>query len=224
VSFLSSPDRRAQLQVRADYGQAWRESATTVREGGVVDQAQAVAYIRGLGGKLLFSAGVQGRRLGLAARPGVPEVHAAQVLGIGGFDYTLTSDDGSAARGEILGEDMVSPRGMSSAIVLSYRHYEMSADDPFGERLTLVTRSSLDEISATASQVVDDRGRIAAEVRGGIGRDWLRDGNRYRAGASLMLSLTRASRLTLDYDLASETYTGLVGRRQTGSAVLHVDL
>jgi hypothetical protein len=39
-----------------------------------------------------------------------------------------------------------------------------------------------------------------------------------------MLSLTRTSRLTLDYDLANETFTGLVGRRQAGMAVLHVDL
>lgn len=220
----TSQDRRAQLQIRADYGQAWRESATTVREGGVADAASAVAYVRGLDGKLLFSAGVQGRRLALAPRAGEMQVHAAQVLGIGGLDYTLTSEATSNARGEILGEEMTTGRSLTSSIVLSYRHYEMSADDPFGERLTLVTRSSLDEVSATMSQVVDHRGAIAAELRGGVGRDWLRDGNRYRAGASLMLSFTKASRLTLDYDVASETYTGLVGRRHAGSAVLHVDL
>ena len=222
--FASSQDRAAQLQVRLDYSSAWRESATTVREGGVADAASAVAYVRGLGGKLLFSAGVQGRRLTLAPRPGEMQVHAAQVLGVAGLDYTLSGDGSSQARGEILGEDMLAQRSLTSSIVLSYRHYEMSADDPFGERLTLVTRSSLDELSATAGQVIDHRGMLAAEVRGGIGRDWLRQGSRYRVGASLMLSVTRASRLTLDYDLASETYTGLVGRRQAGAASLHVDL
>jgi tetratricopeptide (TPR) repeat protein len=223
-ALLSSQDRSVQFQLRADYGQAWRESATTVREGGVVDAASAVIYKNTLHGKLLFSGGVQGRRLALTPRPGEMGVHAAQMLGIVGADYTLFAAPEHAMRGEILGDDMLAPRSLASAVVLSYRHYELAGENPFGERLSLVTRSSLDELSATASHVIDDRGRLAAEVRGGIGHDWARDGQRYRAGASLMLGLTHWSRFTFDYDLASETTTGLVGRRHAGQAVLHVDL
>ena len=42
---------------------------------------------------------------------------------------------------------MLSPRGLASSTVLSLRHYELTSDDPFGERLVLVERSRTDEIS-----------------------------------------------------------------------------
>ena len=220
----TSQDRRLQLQMRADYGQAWRESATTVREGGVYDQGSAVAFAGGLDGKLLLQVGLQGRRLALAPRMGEAAAHAVQILGIGGLDYTLWSAPGALARGEILGDDMLAPRTMSTSIVASYRHYELSGDDPFGQQLTLVKRSSLDEVSLTVSKVADPRGIVSGELRGGYGHDWVRDAERYRAGASIMLSLTGSSRFTFDYDVASESQTGLVGQRHLGQAVLHVDL
>ncbi|HVV85565.1 MAG TPA: tetratricopeptide repeat protein [Kofleriaceae bacterium] len=220
----TTQDSRFQVQLRGDWGQAWRESANTVREGGVVDDAQAVAYAGADQGRLLFSAGVQGRRLTLAPDALGGDTQAVQVLGIGGVDYQLVRDPTSVARGEILGSEFLAPRVLSSAIVLSYRHYELSGDNPFPDRLTLVTRSSLDELSASVGQVIDPHGMIAAELHGGVGHDWIRDGQRYRAGASLMISLTHWSRFTFDYDIASETYTGLVGRFQAGEAVLHVDL
>jgi len=144
----------------------------------VVDNLQGAAYARALNGKLLLSVGVQGRRLALAARDGMTEVHAAQVLGVAGVDYVLSTDPTRVARGEILGDELLMPRSLSSSIVLSYRHYELSGDDPFGQRLTLVTRSSLDELSASVGQVLDPRGMIAVEARGGYGHDWLRDGDR----------------------------------------------
>jgi hypothetical protein len=46
----------------------------------------------------------------------------------------------------------------------------------------------------------------------------------WRAGASALISATSSSRLTFDYDVASESGTGLSGRRHAGSVVLHVDL
>ena len=202
----------------------YRESATTVREGGTYDGVTAAAYASALDSRLLFSVGLQGRRLSIAPRAGEDRAHSMQMLGVAGADYVLTRDVGSQARGEILGEDMLAPRSLSSSIVLSYRHYEFSGEDPFGPRLTLVERSSLDEVAVSASQVLDPRGMVAVELRGGLGRDWVRDGQRYRVGGALMLSVTRSSRLTLDYDLATETNTGLVGRRQAGTAVFHVDL
>ena len=220
----TSPDRPFQVQLRGDYNQAWRESATTVREGGTYDGVTAAAYASALDSRLLFSVGLQGRRLSIAPRAGEDRAHSMQMLGVAGADYVLTRDVGSQARGEILGEDMLAPRSLSSSIVLSYRHYEFSGEDPFGPRLTLVERSSLDEVAVSASQVLDPRGMVAVELRGGLGRDWVRDGQRYRVGGALMLSVTRSSRLTLDYDLATETNTGLVGRRQAGTAVFHVDL
>lgn len=65
---------------------------------------------------------------------------------------------------------------------------------------------------------------VGTEVRAGAGRDWIREVELYRIGGSLLLSFTRSSRLAFDYDLASESGTGFIGRRHAGSAVLHVDL
>ena len=72
-------------------------------------------------------------------------------------------------------------------------------------------------------------GVLGTELRGGIGYDWQRAVRQWRAGASLLLAATTSSRLTVDYDVASETVigpglTGLTGRRHIGSVVLHVDL
>jgi hypothetical protein len=220
----SSPERAFQLQLRGDYGLPWRESATTVREGGVFDAATIAGYGRIDGGRVLIGAGLLGRRLALAPRADEGTIHAVQMLGFAGVDLNLLSDPTRAARGEILGDELLSSRALATALVLSYRHYELSADDPFGERLDLVTRSSVDELSTAARAVLDPDGMVAGELRGGIGHDWIRGGVRLRAGASLLLSFTRGSRLTFDYDVGSESQTGLIGRRHAGTAVLHVDL
>jgi hypothetical protein len=109
-------------------------------------------------------------------------------------------------------------------VVASYRHYEISSEDPFGARLVLVERSSYDEISAVWREVLDEKGALGTEARGGIGYDWGRSTKVWRAGASLILSATSSSRLSADYDIQSESGTGLQGRRHVGSVVLHVDL
>jgi hypothetical protein len=57
-----------------------------------------------------------------------------------------------------------------------------------------------------------------------VGYDWIREVRQWRAGASLLLSATASSRLTLAYDANSESGTGLAGQRHTGWVILHVDL
>jgi tetratricopeptide (TPR) repeat protein len=220
----TSPERRVQLQVRGDLNLPWRESSSTVREGGVVDAAGAQVFASAWDRRLLFTLGGQVRRLGLGERPGSLDVHARQLFGSAGVDYIVSRDPTRVARGEVLDGEMLSPARLSSAAVVSYRHYEMSSDDPFGMRLVLVERSSLDEVSGVIRHVLDRRGVLGAELRGGVGYDWLRDLRLWRGGASLLLSATASSRLTLDYDVASESGTGLVGRRHAGSVMLHVDL
>jgi len=218
----TSPHRKVQLQTRADYNLPWSESAATVREGGVFDALSAQVYANpGNSGRVLFSAGGFARRLSLRPLPAMDAAHANQLLGSAGVDVTLFGP-GTAVRGEMLDAQMLAPRGLASATVISYRHYEMMSDDPFGSRLVLVERASLDEVSGVIRQVVGDK--LGAELRGGIGYDGARESRQWRAGASLMVAATRASRLTLDYDVASESGTGLTGRRHFASAVLHVDL
>lgn len=219
----TSPERRVQLQVRADYGLPWRESSSTIREGGVVDVASAQLYATPWTRRLLVSASVQGRRLGLAAMAG-DDTHAYQLFGALGVDYLLTSDPGRVARGQVLDAEMLAPRSLVTSTVVSLRHYELDSDNPFGQRLVLVEHSRIDEVSATVRQVLDAKGILGGELRGGAGYDWTREVRLFRAGASVMLSPTRSSRLSFDYDVASETGTGLAGRRHAGSVVFHVDL
>jgi hypothetical protein len=119
---------------------------------------------------------------------------------------------------------MVAPRTLASSLVLSYRHYEMRSDNPFGEHLVLVERSSIDEASFVARHVMDAGGHVGAEARGGVGYDRERDVRIWRAGVSALLSVTASSRLSVDLDEASESGTGLTGRRRTAAVVLHVDL
>lgn len=213
----TSPTRRVQLWARTDMNMPWRESASTIREGGLFDAGAFQLYAAPMSRRVLFGVGGQYRRLGFLDL----EERADQFLGAASVDFTL-SGPGDAVRGEMLDGELLLPRTMATAIVASYRHYEMKSDDPFGDRLVLVERSSLDELSAVARKVVDSR--LGAEVRGGIGYDWARETRQWRAGASLLLAASTGSRLSLDYDVASESGTGLAGRRHLASAVFHVDL
>ncbi len=221
----SSPERRVQLQLRGDVNMPWRESSSTIREDGVVDAVTAQLSATPWSRRFLLILAGQGRRLGLAPAGEMAEtLHARQLLGAVGFDLTVAGDPSRAARGEILDNELLVPRGLSDAIVVSYRHYELTSDDPFGMRLVLVERSGLDEVSGVMRRTLDDGGVLAGELRGGIGYDRGRDMQGWRAGGSLLWGLTKASRLTLDFDVASESRTGLTGRRHATSAVLHVDL
>jgi hypothetical protein len=220
--YATSPEHRLQLQARGDYNIPWHESASVLRAGGVMDSLSATAFL-GAGRHVLFSVGGVGRRYGLEPLPGGMDDHALQILGEAGMDVVL-GQSGRAARGEIYDNDMIAPRGLNSATVLSLRHYEMRSQNPFPERVLLVEQSSVDELSGAFRRVLDGRGILAGELRGGIGYDWDRQMEMWRAGASVLLSASTWSRLTFDYDVANESGSGIVGRRHTGSVVLHVDL
>jgi len=222
----TSPIRDVQLQVRGDVNLPWHESASTLRDRGVMDTLGAQLFVKSEVShrRILASAAVQARRLGLEPLlAGAPDTRALQVFGAAGVDLTLSSRPDQVTRGEMFDRGMLNLRSLSTATVLSYRHYEMTSDDPFGSRLVLVERSSIDELSGVIRRVQSD-GMVGAEVRGGLGYDWVRYVTQWRAGASLLVSATSWSRLTVDYDVASESGTGLTGRRHLGSVVFHVDL
>jgi tetratricopeptide (TPR) repeat protein len=219
----TSPRHRLQLHLRGDYAMPWRESASTIRQGGRFDAASAQLYAGPESRRWLFSGGGQVRRLSLTAY-GVDAMEADQLFVFGGLDLVPWRKPGREARSDVFDEELLAPRGFSSSTVLSVRHYEMTSDNPFGSALVLVERSSIDEVSGIVRHVFDRGGHLGSEFRGGIGYDWRREMRIWRAGASALLSATASSRLTLDYDVASESGTGLSGRRHAGSLVLHVDI
>lgn len=216
--------QKLQLHLRADYNLPWRESSSTIREDGAYDAVGVQLFSSFLTPRLLFSTGGQGRRLALDAAEMSEAPDAYQLFGFGGVDWIVRQNHDRSARGEILDNEMLAPRVLTSSTVLSLRHYELLGENPFGSRLVLVERSQIDEVSAVSRHVLGRQGLAAAEFRGGIGYDWQRDVDLWRAGASAMLSATPSSRLTFDYDIASESRTGLSGRRHIAQMVLHVDL
>jgi tetratricopeptide (TPR) repeat protein len=221
----TSPQRDVQLQIRGDYNTLWNESASTLRYGGVQDNVGAHLFLKSevSDREVLASFSVQGRRLGLEPVFSMDYIRARQLFASGGLDVQLDQRGDRAIRSETFDGEMLHARSMNSATIVAYRHYELFGEDPFGERLVLVERSSIDELSAVVRRV-EQRGVLGGELRGGLGYDWARYVKQWRAGASLLLAATTTSRLTVDYDLASESGTGLVGRRHMGSVVLHVDL
>lgn len=200
----------------------WRESASTIQQGGVADSGLAELYALPFGPSIVLGLTGRVRRLGL--EPIADEdVHTLQLFGAAGVDWVVWSDWSQQVRGEILDHDLVWASGFAPALILMYRHYELDSQDKFGPRLVLVERSSLDEVSGVAREVLGD-GAFAAEARGGFGYDWQRDIRMWRAGASILVAATLNSRLSLDYDFANESRTGLAGQRHTGLIALHVDL
>ncbi len=224
LALRTRPGRPLQLQLTSELAMPWRESVSTIVQGGAVDSLQLDAYSTPFSDKVVFGVTGRARRLGLSPMPEEPNLSAQQLFGAGGVDLVLWADPDHVVPGEILDDEMLWPVGMASSAVLSYRHYELFSDDPFGQRLVLVTRSQIDETSGAYRQTLGKGGAVAFEVRGGIGYDWARNVQQWRGGASLLLSPTMNTRFTLAYDASSESGTGLAGRRHTGWIMLHVDL
>jgi len=222
----TSGQRDVQLQVRGDMNVPWHESASVMRYDGVQDTVGGTLYLKSKVSerRVLASVGGQARWLGLEPLPYVPMDRARQLFASAGVDLTLSGMADRVVRGEAFDNEMLAPRSLTQATVVSYRHYEMTSDNPFPGRVVLVERSSIDELSGVIRHVFGPRGVVGAELRGGLGYDWVRYVDQWRAGASLLVAATLGSRLTFDYDVASESGTGLTGRRHLGSVVLHVDL
>jgi len=222
VQLRSRPKWPVQLRLAADANMPWRESVSTIREGGVADAVTGELYAVPID-RLIFSAVGRARRLSLQPMGGANPM-AVQLLGAGGVDWIVRTAPGRVARGQIVDDTMLWPSSIATGIMLSYRHYQLASDNPFGTRVVLVRSSAIDELSATAREVFDRRGILAGELTAGAGYDWDREVRQWRAGTALHLSASTNSRLSAAFDASSEAGTGLVGRRYTGWISLHVDL
>jgi hypothetical protein len=148
---------------------------------------------------------------------------AKQLLWFGGADFIAWVDPSQRARGEILDENLAFSTYLADAVVLSYRHYEAFGSNDFGSRVPLSDRARIDELSAIGRKTLRD-GVLAFEGRVGGGFDWERDLRLWRTGASILFSTTTATRLTLTYDVATESAAGLAGRRHSGWLSFHADI
>lgn len=221
--YSSSQARRWHVEVSGTANAPWNESAATLREGGTLDAVELQAYAVPFWSRLVLIGGGRFSRFGISDSTGGFE-HANQEFGAAGLDFVLHSSYGRLARAQVFNDQWTAPSLQAQSIVLSYRHYEQSTDSPFGPRLLLVDRSRLDELSGRAQLVVDDGGWLSVAAVAGAGYDSIRSLWQWRAGGQILFSPLARARLSLSYELTSETVTGFTGRRHEGKLSLHVDL
>jgi tetratricopeptide (TPR) repeat protein len=211
-----------QLHTVGTLGMPWRETASTVREGGRETGVTSMAYALPFGPRLIFDAGVRVRALSLDPMFDV-EATGTQKMLIGGADWVVWAPSTRSVRGQFLDDDLRwGTSYLADSLTLSYRHYEAFIDDDFGGRLDLSERGTVDDVSAIARNTWPD-GNFAFEVRAGGGYDWARATRLWRTGASLLVTPLDRLRGSLSYDYANESASGFVGSRHTGWANLHLD-
>ncbi|MGE5186162.1 MAG: tetratricopeptide repeat protein [Acidobacteriota bacterium] len=214
------------LAIDGELHSVWHETPVVELYGGNLDAITAHVYGVALDNRLVIDTGAQARILRLAAADSSgTDVSARQGLAWGGADYVIWRDFAHEAAGQLLDDSMLHATYAADSVVASYRHYELvdHSDDMFNSLLAIAPRASIDEVSATARKVLA-HGRIAAEARGGLGHDWIRELAIAHGGASLWLAPTRSSRLALSFDIAKESVGTFVGVRRTGWVTYHVDL
>jgi len=211
---------------RADVETPWDEAPVTVLRGGRTTAAEGHVYARAFSRRLLLQAGARRRELSiLASVPEGSRPRAWQSLWIAGADMVLWRKPGAALRGEMLDEAMIAPAGLSSAMTLAYRHYDVTTrtSPEFGAVIGLVPRGLVDE-GSVSTMWASRRGNLGLELRAGLARDAAREARMWRAGGGLIWAPTPATRLELGYEGASEAVSGLIGQRRAGGVSFHVDL
>jgi hypothetical protein len=214
-----------QLEARAHARVPWDESASTISLGASTTGATATAYALPFGPAWVLSAGAIVRELQIPqVPPSTDPATASQIFGIAGVDWVAWADYGASLRGEALDDPLAFAAPFGSAVVLSFRQYGVRASQSraFAERLNLAERASVSELGTTLRRTLL-AGRAGLELTGGLGYDPLRRALLARAGASVSLAPWRSVRLTLRYELGTESQTGLVGQRHLGGLSAHVD-
>ena len=213
-----------ELGVDGDLNAVWRETPTAEIEGGHVDAVTAHVWGNALSRQLVIDTGSQLRRLHLAAED-AGDPTATQLFVWGGLDWAPWRDFSRQAAGEIFDDNLLQPTSLASSVTTSYRHYEVGSrwNTAFGERLGMTSRTTVDQASLILRGAILD-GRIAVELRGGLGYDWSRAVWIDSAASALWLATGVRSRLTLTIDYAKESAHPVPGERLFGGMTYHVDL
>jgi len=212
---------------RAEVETPWDEAAITMLHAGRTTAGEGHLYSHWFSRRLLLQVGARRRRLSIlpvdpasARRP-----RAWESLWLAGADIVLWRRPGHLVRGEMLDEALIAPASLSSAMTVSYRHYDVSTTmtPEFGSVIGLVPRASMDEASA-ATVLASPGGHLGLELRTGLGHDTARQARTWRAGGSLIWAPAPATRFTVGYEGATEVASGLIGQRRGGWLSFHVDL
>jgi hypothetical protein len=128
-------------------------------------------------------------------------------------------------RGEVLDERLVRRTYLNDAGVLSYRHYQLftNSEPDFSSRIALAPRAAIHNLSMVIRKALVG-GRLGLDLHGGGGYDTERDRTLSQGGVAVLIAPTWSSRISLAYDVARETATGLSGTLQTGWVSYHADL
>lgn len=205
----------------------WSESAVTVLHGGRTTGARGLLYAHMLDRRLILQAGAVGRRLSIltADADSARRPDATQSLLVGGVDVVVWRKPGAAIRGEILDDALIAPVTTSPSFTLGYRHYESNSNPTpeFASIIGLAPRGSVDEASASLAATAA-QGRFGLGLRAGLGHDSVRRVRMWRGGGELIWAPKAGIRFGLGYEGATESATGLTGRRDAGWMSIHVDL
>jgi tetratricopeptide (TPR) repeat protein len=215
----------AQVNVHGDLNEQWNEAPITVHEGGTTTGGIGHLYLFPKNRVVMFDGGAQLRRLSLAARDGVPDATASQVMYWGGIDFNLWASPTRIVRGESLDERLVRRTYLADAGVLAYRHYELHSDisPEFSQRIALAPRSSIDNGTLIIRKALFS-GRGGFDIHGGGGYDHIRERVLAQAGAAIVFAASWSTRFVASYDMAHETATGLPGTLQIAWLSVHADL
>jgi hypothetical protein len=213
-----------ELGIDGELNAVWREAPRTILEGGHSDSVTSHLWAFGFDRRLVVDSGAQVRRLRLRPEQ-MGDASSSQLFAWGGVDYAVWRDFGSRAAGEVLDDNLLQPTFFASAVVASYRHYEVfsTSNAAFSDRMAIADRASIDEASLTVRRA-GLAGRLAIEARTGLGYDWARELWLARGGLSLWIAAGSDSRLSLTIDLARESAGALEGERLSGGMTYHVDL
>ena len=222
---IGSPVR---LNLRAELENQWTEAPIAIRESGAVTGITGHLFVFPVPSNhfVIIDAGTQARRLMLApGAAGAPRPESSQLLTWAGADFVLWQNPLRTLRGQSLDDRLVRPTEVAEALTLSFRHYEVFGrmDPEFRSRIALVTRSTIDNVSMVVRNARFG-GRAGFEARGGLGYESTRRNLLSQGGLSLYVTGSAASRVSISYDYAQETSTGLTGRRHSGWVAYHVDI
>jgi tetratricopeptide (TPR) repeat protein len=210
---------------RAEVETPWDEAAVTMLNGGRTTSAEAHLYSHWFSQRLLLQAGARRRRLSiLGVEPGASRPRGWQSLWLAGADATIWRSS-AAVRGEMLDESMIERTTIGSALTLAYRHYDVTSrtSSDFAAVVALAPAASVDEGSIRGSLALP-RGQLGIEADAGLGFDSARWARQRRAGGALTWAPLPAARFALGYEEATESVTGLYGRRRAGWLSVHANL
>ena len=212
------------VNLHADYNEQWADAPVTIHEGGTQTGLTGHVFLFPPSRIVLVDTGAQVRRLSIDPLvPGDASPTAQQTLLFAGIDFNLWASPTRIVQGEVLDDRMVRRVYLTDAGVLAYRHYELFTGLEPTFRIGLAPRASADNATLAIRKALPG-GRMGFDAHGGGGYDNQRQRVLTQAGGAFVFAVSWWSRITLSYDMARETSTGIPGTLQVGWLTYHADI